>query len=223
MEMLLSYEGVPEIGIFIRVTEDYAFVPPNLKEEKVEEIERALDVHAIKTTVNGLPLLGCLITGNSNGIIVSPHIMEDELKRIEKEVHIPVERLKSRHSAVGNIILANDSGALVYEELERDAAEQIKKVLGVPVQRGRVDGVSLVGMAAVVTNKGILAHPKTSEKDLVMLEELFSVTGDIGTVNMGSPMVGMGLSANSKGYIAGEDTTPIEIGRIEDALGFLEG
>jgi len=220
--MLLSYEGVPEIGIFIRITEDYVFLPPNMKEETVEEIEKDLDVHAVKITVNGLPLLGCLIAGNSNGIIVSPHITEDEFRRIEKEVHIPVERLKSRHSAAGNIILANDSEALVYRGLEKTAVEQIRRVLGVPVQRGCVDAVSLVGMAAVVTNKGILAHPKTSEKELVMLEELFLVRGDIGTVNMGSPMVGMGLAANSKGYIAGENTTPIEIGRIEDALGFLE-
>jgi translation initiation factor 6 len=35
-------------------------------------------------------------------------------------------------------------------------------------------------------------------------------------------MVGTGVVANSKGYIAGEDTTGFELGVIEDALGFHE-
>jgi|Deesub1362A_J573_1020465.scaffolds.fasta_scaffold04806_6 translation initiation factor 6 len=221
--MLLSYEGVPEIGIFIRVTEDFAFLPPNMRGDKTNKIEESLKIHAIKTQINGLPLLGCLIVGNSNGILVSQHISEEEFKKIEEEVHIPVERIKGRFSAVGNIILVNDYAALVHPEVSVEVVDQIKNILKVPVQRGSISGVNLVGMAAVVTNKGMLVHPKTNEKDIVFLEEFFSVHADIGTVNMGSTMVGTGLVANSKGYIAGEDTTPIEIGRIEDALGFLEG
>jgi len=221
--MLLSYEGVPEIGIFMRATEDFVFLPPNLRDEKVEEIEKALGVHAIKAQVNGLPLLGCLVAGNSNGILVSSHITEEEFKKIEKEVHIPVVRIKGRFSATGNIILANDCAALVHPEVDRSVLSQIEEVLKVPTERGSIGGVMLVGMAGIVTNKGMLVHPKTSEKDLIFLEEFFSVPVDIGTVNMGSTMVGTGVVANSKGYLAGEDTTPIELGRIEDVLGFLEG
>ena len=43
----------------------------------------------------------------------------------------------------------------------------------------------------------------------------------IGTVNHGSPVIGSGLIANSKGAIIGNQTTGIEMGRIEEALGFL--
>ena len=44
---------------------------------------------------------------------------------------------------------------------------------------------------------------------------------DVGTVNLGSPLVGSGLLANSYGYLAGDETTGPELGRIEDALDFL--
>ncbi|OYV09323.1 MAG: translation initiation factor 6 [Methanosaeta sp. NSP1] len=50
---------------------------------------------------------------------------------------------------------------------------------------------------------------------------VFGLPIDVGTVNMGSPLVGSGLLANSKGYLAGFETSGPELGRIEDALGFL--
>jgi len=34
-------------------------------------------------------------------------------------------------------------------------------------------------------------------------------------------LVGSGLIANSRGYLAGSETTGPELGRIEDALGYL--
>jgi translation initiation factor 6 len=44
----------------------------------------------------------------------------------------------------------------------------------------------------------------------------------IGTINHGSPVIGSGLSVNNKGAIVGNLTTGIEMGRIEEALGFLD-
>jgi translation initiation factor 6 len=61
-----------------------------------------------------------------------------------------------------------------------------------------------------------------SETELAVLDDLFGLPVDVGTVNFGSPLIGSGLLANSKGYIAGEETSAPEMGRIEDALGFLD-
>jgi translation initiation factor 6 len=77
-------------------------------------------------------------------------------------------------------------------------------------------------MAAVVTNKGLLCHPKVTPEEKSMLEEIFDVGVMIGTVNHGVPLIGSGLVANSKGAVMGNLTTGIEMGRIEEALGFLE-
>jgi len=76
-------------------------------------------------------------------------------------------------------------------------------------------------MTAVATNQGILAHPRISEAEIAVLEDLFGLPVDVGTVNFGSPLVGSGLLANSHGYMAGLDTSGPELGRIEDALGFV--
>jgi len=48
------------------------------------------------------------------------------------------------------------------------------------------------------------------------------VPADIGTINYGAALVGSGLLANAAGYVVGQDTTGPELGRIEDALGYVD-
>ena len=55
-----------------------------------------------------------------------------------------------------------------------------------------------------------------------MLEGSLKVKGELGTVNTGSGFVSYGVVANSKGYVAGEQTTPFELGRVVQAMDFLE-
>ena len=88
-------------------------------------------------------------------------------------------------------------------------------------QLGGVGGVEVVGSAAVATNKGVLAHPRSSDDELETLDDLFGVNVNVGTINYGTPLVGSGLLANTKGYVAGAETTGPELGRIEETLGFV--
>jgi translation initiation factor 6 len=130
--------------------------------------------------------------------------------------------IKDIINAAGNDILANDYGALVHPELKTTTIKQISNILGVPVQKGTIASLGTVGMAAVVTNKGCLCHPKATDEERQQLKKVFDVDVMIGTVNHGFPMIGSGLVANTKGAIIGNMTTGIEMGRIEEALGFLE-
>jgi len=66
-----------------------------------------------------------------------------------------------------------------------------------------------------------LSHPKILSDEKKMLESVFGVDVHIGTVNHGVPLIGSGLIANSEGAIMGTLTTGIEMGRIEESLGFL--
>lgn len=100
--------------------------------------------------------------------------------------------------------------------------ETVRDTLDVPVEPGTLGDVGTVGTAGVATNRGALCHPKATEPELAALEELLDVPADIGTINYGGPLVGAGLIANMHGYVAGEETTGPELGRIEDALGFVE-
>ena len=124
--------------------------------------------------------------------------------------------------AVGNDILVNDHGAFVHPDLTAKSIKIIKDTLDVPVTKGTIAGLPTVGMAAVVTNKGCLCHPKITDAEKAVLQDVFNVEVMIGTVNHGFPMIGSGLVANTKGAIIGDQTTGIEMGRIEEALGFLE-
>lgn len=77
-----------------------------------------------------------------------------------------------------------------------------------------------VGAVVSATNNGFIAHPAL-EKELDKIEKALKVKGLRSTVNFGSPYVKAGIIANSNGYITGFKTSGIELGRIDDALGFV--
>ncbi|MDM7913362.1 MAG: translation initiation factor IF-6 [Methanotrichaceae archaeon] len=215
----LKIAGSSLLGVFARCTEEVVLLPPEVGPEAVVALEKGLKVAAVRTMVGGSSVLGSLISANSQGFVVTQHASEDELRKLSE--HGNVARLPGKINAAGNIILANDNAALVHPGLSVRACETISETLGVEVVKGTIGGLKTVGMTAVATNKGLLVHPRATEAEIAVLEDLFELPVDVGTVNFGSPLVGSGLLANSKGYMAGEETTGPELGRIEDALGFL--
>jgi translation initiation factor 6 len=209
----------PIIGVFATCTEDVALVPPLTKPETCSLLEDSLDVKVVETLVNGSVVVGALSRGNSYGFLVSYGTDASELQKL---TGIQVEILPDKLNAVGNIVLANDSAALVHPDLSDRAIETIVRTLKVEVYRGTIAGIKNVGMAGVVTNKGLLVHPKVTPSERETLERIFELPVNIGTTNFGTQMLGSGLLANSKSYLAGSDTTGPELGRIEEALGFIK-
>ncbi len=209
----------PMIGVFATCTEDVALVPPLTKPETCAILENSLDVRVVETLVNGSVVIGALSRGNSNGILFSHGTDTRELQEL---TGVQVEILPDKLNAVGNIVLANDSAALVHPELSDRAIEAIARTLKVEVYRGTIAGIKNVGMAGVVTNTGLLVHPKVTPSEREILEKIFELPVNIGTTNFGTQMLGSGLLANSKSYLAGSETTGPELGRIEEALGFLK-
>ena len=214
--------GSSYVGVFARATDDCLLLRPDVEEPLLEEFEDELAVPAVSTTVAGSTTVGSLAVGNENGLLVSERVTDAEADRIETATDLPVVELPGRINAAGNVVLANNEGAYVHPDLERKAVLAVEDALGVPVERGMLAGVRTVGTAAVATDDGVLCHPKTTDEKLDALEELFGTYADIGTVNYGGPLVGSGLVANASGYVAGQDTTGPELGRIEDALDYIE-
>jgi translation initiation factor 6 len=209
----------PIIGVFATCTEDIVLVPPLTKPEVCNTLEETLDVRVVETLVNGSTVVGALSRGNSNGFLLPYGSSIEEMQEL---IGIPANILPDRMNAVGNIVLANDSAALVHPELSDRALEAIAGTLKVEVYRGTIAGIKNVGMAGVVTNKGLLVHPKVTASERDALEKIFGLPVNIGTTNFGTQMLGSGLLANSKNFVAGSDTTGPELGRIEEALGFLK-
>ena len=205
----------PMIGVFATCTDDVVLIPPLTKPETCAVLEDSLNVRVVETLINGSVVVGALSRGNSNGFLVSYGTDTNELQKL---AGVQIEILPDKLNAVGNIVLANDSAALVHPELSDRAIETIAGTLKVEVYRGTIAGIKNVGMAGIVTNRGLLVHPKVTLSERETLERIFELPVNIGTTNFGTQVLGSGLLANSKGYLAGSETTGPELGRIEEAL-----
>jgi translation initiation factor 6 len=215
----LKIAGSSLLGVFARCTDKVVLVPHEVGEADRKTLEAGLKVPAVQVMAGVGSVLGSLVAANSNGFVVTHHAGNEEIQVLRE--HGTVSRLPAKINATGNVILVNDSAALVHPGLSSKACETVEQTLGVKVEKGTIGGLKTVGMAGVATNKGLLVHPRISKEEIAVLEELFKLPVDVGTVNLGSPLVGSGVLANSQGYFAGIETSGPELGRIEDALGFL--
>jgi len=217
-----AFSGSSYVGVFARATDDCVLVRPDVDESLREAIGEEFDAPVIPTTVGRSGTVGALATGNENGLLVSSRVRDPEIETIREVVDLPVTELPGRINAAGNVVCCNDSGAYVHPDLSAEAVQAVADGLDVPVEQGAIAGVTTVGTAAVATNEGVLAHPKATDGELDALEEVLDVPADIGTINYGGPLVGSGLVANNTGYVCGEDTSGPELGRIDQALGYID-
>jgi translation initiation factor 6 len=220
MGTTIAFAGDPHIGVFARVLEDLVILAPHAPGNFRTAIEEELDAEIVDTTLQESAIVGALAAGNRRGVVVSGLAAREEVARISE--HREVMALDGGMNAAGNIILANDTLAVVNPDLPLEIAEEIGSFLRVPVLRLSFAGYRVVGKVAVATNRGILVHPRANPVEIARLEEAVDIPIGVGTVNMGSGLVGSGLLANSRGYLAGTGTSGFELGRIEEVLGFLE-
>ncbi len=218
MMKLSNYNGNPFIGVYCVANESISLVPPDAPQNLIRDIEEGMEVKVLTVTLDSCNILGTLTAMNSYGAITSSMALLSELRPIMKE--LPIKRIKDNLNACGNNILVNDNAALVNPDLSAAAVKQIEDILQVEVVQGMIAGHRTVGSICVATNKGVLCHPSTSKAELDMIRALFKVPAAIGTLNYGAPVLGASMIANSKGAAVGYRSTPIELGRVEDALGF---
>lgn len=221
MLQLLDFNENPNIGIYCRANDSVVFLQRSLSKKIKQVVGNVLGVKVLELCIADSTIIGSLLTCNSSGAIITEFASKETFDVLEAQ-GLRVFPIKDVINAAGNDILTNDHGALVHPDLKNTTVKKISDTLDVPVQKGTIASLGTVGMAAVVTNKGCLCHPKTTIEEKQQLQKVFDVEVMIGTVNHGFPMIGSGLVANTKGALIGNMTTGIEMGRIEEALGFLE-
>jgi len=204
------------IGVYSRVWDDIALIPKTMPESAEKEFEEILGVKAIRTIIDNSYLIGCLSVMNSNGIILSSSAENGTSHKIYGDRNILF--LKDKINAIGNDIITNDHAAMIHKAFTESSRKKIEDALGVEVVKDTIGGVKTVGSVGVVTNKGMLVSPETTDEELKKISDLFKVNAKPGTANFGSIFVGSSILANSKGIFVGKSTTPIEIGRIDDSL-----
>lgn len=211
----LQVTGEDFIGLLGFASDRYAILMEDFPEQDV------LGVKTLRTKIYCTSLVGLFCAGNSNGVLI-PSLFSDEevakLKDFLDPLDVKVGVVGGEYTALGNLVCANDKGAIASPNLSD--VKVIEDTLGVEVVQKNLSGHTDVGAAVSATNKGFIAHPDL-EDELSFIEDVFGVKGLCSTVNFGSPYVKAGLIANSNGYVTGLKTSGIEMGRIDDALGFI--
>ncbi len=212
--------GSPYLGVFVRADERCALAPPSLTGPVERELSRILHVEVVRTTVADSEVVGALVATNSHGVLVGEGVDAAERRALERVG--PLTVVRHRQNAVGNNILVNDTGALVHPDYSNEAVEAIARALKVDVERGTLAGLATVGMAGVATNSGAVVHPKATDRELERAEAVLGVEVHRSTANFGVPVVGACVVANSRGFLAGRPTTPVEIVHLQDGLKVLD-
>lgn len=219
MMRLSHYNGNPYIGVYCAANESIAFVPRDSSPGMIRDIEQAMGVNVEKLCVAGTNLIGSLVSMNSFGAVVSNMTSDSEVESLSR--FMPVYRIEDRINASGNNILANDFGAIANPDLSRQVVRRVEETLQVPALQMAVADHRTVGSACVATNKGVLCHPSTRADEMDAIRRFLKVPAAIGTLNYGAPLVGACMIANSSGAVVGNKSTPIELGRVEDALSLI--
>jgi translation initiation factor 6 len=221
MFLQVDFHENPNVGVYCRVNDEIGFVRKGLSKTIRKKISATLNIDLIEVGIADTSIIGSLLVSNSHGVIATDLVDKSVIKLITDQ-GLDVFVVTDVLNAAGNDMLVNDFGGIVHPNMDGEMVEEMEGILKIPLKKGTIAGLKTVGMTAVATNKGLLCHPKITEEEKQVLESLFQVPIMIGTINHGVPLIGSGLIANSFGFVVGSLTTGIEMGRIEEALGFLD-
>ncbi len=219
---LSSIVGSASIGVYSLAIEDVVMIPVMVPQQKAQEYADWLKAQLIYTSISGSVLIGALVCANKHGLLVANSIRQEEIDRIKEYYKGNITIMDTKKTAYGNLVLANDKGALVDPRFKPSEIKQISEALGVEAVAGEIAQLPYVGSLATATNKGVLAHPMLKDEEKKVLESVFKVPVDVGTVNCGIPYVGTGLIANSHAAVAGSMTTGPEMFIIGNALDVVQ-
>lgn len=207
---LLDIYRSSNLGIFLKCNENFLLVPHGLAKTKVSKLSTYLGVIPIETSIGGTRLLGPLIAMNNKGILVSRLTENFELKKLRDSIGIPVERIPSKYTSIGNLISANDNGAVVSYLLE-DQKELIEDILECPIMFSTIATYNQVGSLMISTNNGSAVHPNTSDSEIKLAKEVLNVEVEPATVNGGVPFVSSGVVISKEKAVVGNLTRGPEL------------
>ncbi|MBN1390492.1 MAG: translation initiation factor IF-6 [Candidatus Thermoplasmatota archaeon] len=224
---IADINGNPFIGVFIRQVGRFALCPMDIQDEVLVLMKEVMGVEAVRTAAGNTNLHGSLIAANSHGMTV-PYFYEREdvisaLSTMEDDMEgFEVVVCDDPHTAWGNNLLLSEKVALVNPDLSQGTLKLIEEVFQVEAVKGTIAGIKTVGSIAVTNSKGMIVHPKATDRDLEELKDLFGVEPYICTANFGSPHLGASMIVNDKGALVGSKSSGVELNRIENSLDLID-
>jgi len=211
-----TIKSSPFVGVFSIITEKMALFPRFLEKKEKKMVEKMFGTETIYTGLANSSLLGVLAAGNSKGFVVSGIVEDKEVEELQEQ-GLNVKRLQGT-TALGNLMECNDKKAFCSKAIGKKDVQEIKKVLKVECIETQIAGSDLVGSCLVLTNKGFVANPETTDKEFKAIEKETGLEGTTATANYGDKFVGNNLVANSSNALAGLHTSGHELMRIDEGL-----
>jgi len=206
--------GSTYVGLFGVTNDNLCFLPTQIDKKTEEKIGEVLGVKTVKTTIYGSSLLSVFAKMNNKEIFLPRLVGEKELREIEKEIKV---RILPTENALGNLMETNDNGIIASKSLDKRVIEEMKKT-GLRVEQMNLAKTDIIGSALLATSKAFVVNPLISTEEAKKIEETIGVKGGSSTANAGDQFIRNSILANKKGIILGEQTTPFEINKIEEAL-----
>ncbi len=210
-----SLLGSAFIGVYAATNEEYTFLPHNADESFAGLVEDVLKTEVVRASVAGSTLLGIMTAMNSRCIALPKTAYSDEIEMFRSYLDVVVVE---GFTAVGNTMTANDKGMAVSPLLRASEIKGVSEAFGVEAVPLALGGLDITGSSTYATNQGFLANPNISKEEFRRLKSIFGTGGAIGSLNYGNPFVKGSILANSNGAIVGSQSTPFELGRVDDAL-----
>lgn len=207
---LLNIYRSPNIGIFLKGNERFLLVPRGLAKSKIGKLSTYLGAEPVESSIGGSRLLGPLVAMNSKGILVSRLAEDEEVRYLKEATGLPVERIPSIYTAVGNLISANDNG-VVASDILRGVKDVIRDVLDAPVELLTIASYHQVGSVMVSSNVGSAVHPHASDEEVAKAAGVLKVDVEPATVNGGVPFVSSGIVISRGKAVVGSLTSGPEL------------
>lgn len=206
------------IGAFAIATDSYVLISSSSTKTERSILEENLGCRAIGATIDGSGLIGIYAAANSGCVLLPEMTDRLEAQRIRDSLPgVSVEVLETGLNALRNNILANDRVAIVNPEYSNEEAKTIGDLMGVEVIRRRIGGFTAVGANNVLTNRGMALNNSATDEDVEFVKGL-GIRATQTTADLGSMSLGLCTVANSKGLVAGDQTTGFELARLAEGL-----
>jgi translation initiation factor 6 len=218
----IRFSGDSNIGLYGIATDKYA-IAGGVYSDARKKIQEALNVPLHDISLLKLDLIKLFMAGNSSHLIIPGFLPKNDMQSVAalaEKLDLKIIKIGTTF-AIGNLLLVNDKGVLVSPML-KEHISYIEQHIGLPCSEATIAGLQIIGSAAITTNKGFLAHYNIFDEEAAIVEKILQVPVEVGTVNFGSPYPGSGIIANSHGFAAGSACSGPELGRIAEALGFVE-
>ena len=221
----IDFNGDPNVGLYCVASDSFCLVGKSVSKKDVAEIKDIFKVPVIQANVYGTSLVGIFAVACKNILLLPDVVFENELKKIKSvasEIGVAVKLVKVENTALANNVLCNGKVGILSSQFPEDVCKEIVNALGIKAVQANLAGTETPGSVGVLTSRGAIFSPNLNTEEIKKVEKIVGFEIGLGSVNMGAPMVGSGIVANSNGFLVGSLSSGYEIGRVEESLGFLK-